>query len=142
MAVGYLFIKTHPDEPLIVRVLISSARPGTSEDLGRGIVRYVARFDDVDAGQMHAHNILGRTLIDLDSRRYRVSVTEAIAAVESDNLSHRRVWIDPELTQSEVDEITDLVAKRVLNAQRADRAWYAVGLAFVVLLFLQILGFI
>ena len=141
MAVGYLYIETRPDRPRTVRVRVGSSPPAT----GRGTtsaatVRYVARFDDLDAGRMHLQNTLCRSLIDIDAGTYRVSLAEAIAAVESDNLAHRRVWIDPELSDEALGEIEERTARRRMELYRADRAWYAVGVAFAVLLFLQLLG--
>ena len=142
MASGFLYIKTHSDDPGTVRVLVSPREPAIGGRQNEDIVRYIARFNDVDGGRMHVQNLLCRALTDTDTRTYRVSVAEAIAAVESDNLAHRRVWIDPALSESELTEISEIIARRLANARGADRAWYAVGLAFIVLLFLQVIGLI
>lgn len=143
MAAGYLYIETHPDRPRVVRVRVSLGAPATGTAAhGTAGVRYVARFDDLDGGRMHLHNALCRSLIDVDAGTYRVSLVEAIAAVESDSLAHRRIWIDPELSDDALGEIEALTARRRMKIEQADRAWYAVGVAFAVLLFLQLLGLI
>jgi len=142
MAAGYIYVETRADRPGVVRVRSSPVEPAVGPGPDGAVVRYLAFFDDLDGGRMHVQNALCRLLVDADARTYRVDLAEAIAAIEADDLAHRRVWMDPALPASTREAVAEGTARRRLAWQRRDRAWYAVGLAFVVLLFMQLLGLI
>ncbi|MCU7937699.1 MAG: hypothetical protein KZQ99_23095, partial [Candidatus Thiodiazotropha sp. (ex Dulcina madagascariensis)] len=90
-------------------------------------IRYIARFDNIEAGQMRLHNLLQHTLIDLDW---------VIATIEADDLRHNRVWIDPSLNDSEKQVIDAQTAKLKLRHKRWNTFWLIVGGFFVVLFFI------
>ena len=78
---------------------------------------------------MHTHELLKRHLLDPDTHMYRTNLESAIAAVESLDLKHRRIYLDPDLDSHSIAIITSLTEKYV--AQR--RAWAS---------FFQVLGYI
>jgi len=46
---------------------------------------------------MHIHEVLKRNCEDIDTRRYKTEIVQAIAAAESVELKHERTWMDPSL---------------------------------------------
>jgi hypothetical protein len=127
---GYLAIETHRDRPGIVRLVLNSASPDpTPAADGEPRIRYVARFNDGDAALMHIHEILKRRLVDLDAHLYRASLERAIAAAESIDLRHRRIYLDPEISADSKESIDSFA--RQMRAQR--RSWAV---------FFQTLGYI
>ena len=99
MQSGYLAIETHRDRPGIVRLVLSTEAPDPAPAAHADRrLRYVARFNDREAALMHTHEILRRRLIDLDTHLYRVPPERAIAAVESLDLKHRRIYLDSEFS--------------------------------------------
>jgi hypothetical protein len=89
---------------------------------------------------MHTHEILKRRLLDLDAHLYRAPLEHAIAAVESLDLRHRRIYIDPDLgdeTRVEIARLTDQNRRRL---RRKDALFEAIGyIALGLLLFNLIL---
>ena len=116
---GYLYLQTHPEHPGLVRFLIAERNPDLNRADAGAEIRYIARFNDVDAARMHVQNALHGRLIDLDARIYRTGLAEAIAVVEADNLSHERIWIDPALDA----QLDGLIAK-IAAAQEPDGYLY------------------
>jgi len=97
---GYLYVETSDSHPGLARVVATDLPPRLSpaaEHLDPR-VRYLARFDDLDAGRMHAHTALRRRLVDIEADLYRVQAIDAIAAVEASGLRHERLYLDPLFT--------------------------------------------
>ncbi|MES9816932.1 MAG: hypothetical protein ABW155_09795 [Candidatus Thiodiazotropha sp.] len=111
MKTGYLTLETHPEHLDLVRVIVKDELPNTQEASYGSQIRYIARFNDIDAGQMHLHNMLHNNLVDLDNHIYRIDLNRAIAAVEADDLNHARVWIDPSLGENDRSVIDTQTAK-------------------------------
>jgi len=127
---GYLAIETHDDRPGVVRLVISQDAPDPDPGLhSHRHLRYVARFNDREAALMHTHEILKRRLIDLDGHLYRVALEKAVAATESLDLRHRRIFIDPGLSDESHAAIDSLVGE----FRRQRRVWAT---------FFQTLGYI
>ncbi|MCU7805783.1 MAG: hypothetical protein KZQ82_11260 [Candidatus Thiodiazotropha sp. (ex Lucinoma annulata)] len=135
MKTGYLTLETHPEHKGLVRVLIKDELPSTQAVSPGSTVRYIVRFNDIEAGQMHLHNVLHNALIDLDNHIYRADLKKMIAAVEADDLHHKRVWIDPSLSDSEKEVIDAQTAKLKLRHKRWNTLWLIVGGFFIVLFF-------
>ena len=73
-------------------------------------IRYIARFNDCEAGLMHTHEILKRRLLDPDTHLYRVPMEQAIAAIESLGLRHRRIYLDSDFsadTKAHIEALTE-----------------------------------
>ena len=145
MPTGYLSVQTHPDHEGLVRILASRTHP--SGEAGAAAhhpaVRYVARFRDRDAAMMHVHELLRHRLVDIDDRLYRTELATAIAAIESIDLRHERLYVDPETLQRSGDEIrnrTDVFTRRRLWRDRMFRGMGFVGIALLLfnLLFLSL----
>jgi hypothetical protein len=117
---GYLAIETHRDRPGIVRLVSSTEAPDPAPEVHADRrLRYIARFNDVEAALMHTHEILRRRLIDLDTRLYRVPPERAIAAVESLDLKQRRTYLDSEFS----DESRSAIASLTEGLRSRRRAW-------------------
>jgi hypothetical protein len=139
---GYLYLQTHPEHPGLVRFLIAERNPDLNRADAGAEIRYIARFNDVDAARMHVQNALHGRLIDLDARIYRTGLAEAIAVVEADNLSHERIWIDPALDAQTMQRVEQLTAQGRARIRRWDRVWQTVGYFFLAFLALRALGLI
>lgn len=136
MQPGYLYLETHSKHPGLVRCLTLDRIPSTEGESGAGI-RYIARFNDIDAAQMHVQNELRHSLVDIDEHLYRVDVATAVAAVEAEELRHERVWMDITLDNEELRSRTDdYVAKH----KRQDTIWRWVGMIALGWLLLGLLG--
>ena len=135
MKTGYLTLETHPEHQDLVRVVVKDELPNTQAATHGSQIRYIARFNDIDAGQMHLHNMLHNNLVDLDNHIYRIELNQAIAAVEADDLNHTRVWIDPSLNDNDRSLIDDQATKFKLRHKRWNRIWLFVGGFFVVYFF-------
>lgn len=142
MQLGYLSIETSLSHPGLIRLIADPQEPSISPSTVDGEpdpqVRYIARFNDLDAAQMHAYADLKYHLIDLESQLYRASVIDAIAVIEAIELPHRRVFLDPELQQSVGAEIERQAALIQHRHQMTDRIWMTVGA--VALLWLLLLA--
>lgn len=133
---GYLYLETHTAHPGLVRCLILDRMPSTEGKSGTA-VRYIARFSDIEAAQMHFQNSLRRTLVDIDNHLYRADLATAVAAIEADDLRHEKIWMDDGVDSEEVRALTESFnAKR----QRRDAAWRLVGMVALVLLLLSLLA--
>jgi len=127
---GYLAIETHRDRPGIVRLVLSSESPDPASPAhAERRLRYVARFNDREAALMHTHEILKRRLLDQDAHLYRASLERAIAATESLDIRHRRIYLDPGISGESKEAIASL--SKQMQARR--RSWAA---------FFQTLGYI
>lgn len=140
MQPGVLYLETHAAHPGLVRLALADTPPATDpsgDDSAAARVRYVARFADGDAALMHAHELLRRRLVDLDARLYRASLPSAIAAIESLDLSHRRIYVDPGLDAASVAAIEEREAGLVRHRRAVNRVWTVVGYVALGLLLLR-----
>lgn len=136
MRSGYVYLETHRDHPGLIRLLASEHRPAIGATDGETRVRYVAHFHDMDAGKMHAHEVLRRTLLDTNTSLYRATLADAMAAIEADGLSHRREWLDPSLGPAELERL-GARADSLRNRQRlSNLLWRIVGAIGIALLIL------
>ena len=138
MQPGVLYLETHAAHPGLVRVALADVPP--PNDPGKdpaARVRYAARFADGDAALMHTHELLRRRLVDVDARLYRTGLPAAIAAVESLDLSHRRLYVDPGLDADSVAAIGRVQARLVRHRQLVGRIWNVVGYVALGLLLLR-----
>lgn len=142
MMAGFLCLHVAPDHPGIVRVVVSDAAPEGLPAPADGSLVYVARFRDVDAARMHAHESLRRGLVDVEQRLYRADVVQAVAAVEADDLGHQRVWIEPSLVHDQGRQIAALKKSILRRRERRDRVWRTVGALGILLLAFKLLGVI
>jgi len=139
MKPGYLFLETHAEHPGMVRCLTQDQMPSTDGTAGTG-VRYIARFKDIEAAQMHVHNSLRRSLVDIDEHLYRVDLAQALAVVEADELAHEQVWIDESLSGEERSRVESLSDGYRSKRRTQDLIWRSVGAVALVLLLLGLLG--
>jgi hypothetical protein len=137
---GYLIVETSDAHPDWVR-LYTSEHPPDHDAAGyqptRPVARYTAYFDDLSAARMHAHEVLRRRLVDVDAGLYRSTVIEAVAAVESLALAHRRVYLDPGLTAGSA--LTERTVKLRARRLRGERTWRIIAYAAVALLLIKVL---
>lgn len=136
MKTGYLVLETHPEHSGLIRTRITDELPNTQDSVQGSVIRYIARFDDIEAGLMHLHNQLHHYLIDLDNRLYQTNITEAISAIESDELQHRQVWIDPSIDAQERAAIEAQTTNLKNRHNIQNQIWLSVGIFFVFLLFI------
>ena len=141
MYAGYLVIETNRARPGLVRILQTDSLPPEErrgDRNGEGPrVRYAARFNDVSAGRMHAHNALRWRLVDVEAGLYRCDPVAAAAALEASALTHRTAYLDPELEQD--PRFAEITAARRRRHRLIDRIWRAVGIAAVLFLITKIL---
>lgn len=134
---GYLAVETHRDRPDMVRLIVSPALPAPTPDGGSATrLRYAARFNDSSAALMHTHELLKRRLVDCDSHLYRVSAAQAIGAIESLDLSHRDVFLDPALDQDTrqiIDEVRQVMVRRRERKTRFFETLGYIGIAILLL---------
>ncbi|MES9991595.1 MAG: hypothetical protein ABW098_06540 [Candidatus Thiodiazotropha sp.] len=133
MKTGYLTLETHPEHQGMVRVHVKDELPNTQDGSYGSHVRYIARFNDIEAGQMHLHNMMHTHLVDLDNHIYRIELNQAIAAIEADDLNHTRVWMDPSLSDDDRSLIDQQTNRFRLRHKRWNRFWMIVGGFFIVL---------
>jgi hypothetical protein len=141
MRQGYLLIETHPDHPGQVRLQgaehLPDQSPTDSVPSPHPRVRYAARFGDLDTALMHAHTALRRRLIDIDARLYGADAAMAVAAVDAIDLSHRRIYLDPDLAADPALEAE--IGRRRRRHRCIDRIWNGIGIAAVLLLIIKLL---
>ncbi len=137
MKTGYLTLLTHPDHTGLVRARIEDDLPELKPLDDGSEIRYVARFNDVEAALMHVQNAMHGALTDLENRIYRKPLTAMIACVEADILDHARIWIDPGLGEEMNRRIARETRRRVARQRRIDRIWQALGLFALLLLLLN-----
>jgi len=142
MARPLLVIETHPEHPGLVRVLIRPALPAEIPEPFSPLVRYAARFDDIEAARMHAFSALRHRLVDVDASLFRVPVEEAVAAIEAIDLPHQRTYLDPDLEATHGQRIARLTAEARRRRRRYDIIWQWVGwIALAWLALLALSGF-
>jgi hypothetical protein len=134
MHAGYLSVETHPQHQGIIRFGKQLYAPQLPDGEAGGRIRYVARFNDIDAAMMHVHEALRHRLVDLENHRYKVAVADAIAAVKSRQLPQRETWIDPDLDDEIMQSIDASIALHRQRQARFEELMKLVGKAAIVLL--------
>ena len=134
MKAGYLTLETHPNHNHLVRVCMRQAEPDIKHGDDGSVIRYIARFRDVEAAQMHVQNMMHRFLVNLEQRIYRKPLVEMIACVEADELEHKRTWMDPAIGDSELAQIQALTERNRKRHRWMDLIWQAVGIVALILL--------
>ena len=137
MKTGYLVLETHPNHKGMIRARIRDELPNTQDSDEGSTIRYIARFDDIEAALMHLHSELNHQLIDLDSRLYKADIKDAISAIESDQLRHQQVWIDPSINEQDRADIEAHTAQLKKRHNIQNRIWMIVGGFFVLLFFVM-----
>lgn len=139
MEEGYLIIETSPAQPGLVRIRKAEAPPGEAklDPQTDPQIRYVARFNDLSAAQMHVHNELRHSLVDAETGLYRNDPVTAVAAAQSIALRHRQIYLDPELEGNA--SLNEAIETRRWHHQLADRIWQAVGVLAVAFLLIKVL---
>jgi hypothetical protein len=138
---GYIYLTTYADKPGQIRVLTQEDEPVPEQSADHASIRYIAKFKNAHIAYMHVHNTLKKHLQDIDTRFYKVGLPEAIAAVECEDLAHERVWIDPALTESELQQLDQQTATLQTRHQRVDKIYLFVGgLGLLLLLFILLGG--
>ncbi|MDX1606634.1 MAG: hypothetical protein R3202_10610 [Candidatus Competibacterales bacterium] len=140
MRAGYLCLYTVADRPGVVRLVDREQAPPGLPAPDDPQLRYVARFKDLDAGLMHLQTALRRGLVDLNRRLYRTELVRAVAALEAEELSHERVWIDPTVSAEAQKRIAALKAVYDRRHRLANRAWQVAGGLGIALLLFRALG--
>lgn len=138
MKTGFLSLETHPEHSGLVRVAMRDTVPELTPQEDGSSIRYVARFEDVEASRMHIQNAMHGKLVNLEDRIYRSDLGEMIACVEADGLDHVRVWMDPTFSIAEVRRIDALVRRNRKRHRAVDLIWQTVGV--IGLLFLLLTG--
>ena len=138
--IGYLYLQTHTEHPGMVRFRTSPTEPDPERPEQGASIRYIARFNDIDAALMHVQNQLHRRLMDVEARLYRSGLAEAMAVVEADNLTHQRRWIDPTLDEQDLRQMEQLAAAGRERERRWGRIWQGVGYLFLALLAARAFG--
>jgi hypothetical protein len=135
MESGYLLVETHPRLPGMVRLRHDSRPPATSSPE----LCFAARFEDIDAAMMHAHEGLRRRLVDVNQRLYRSDVTTAVAIADAVELPHRRTYLAAELAAD--PDLQAAISRLHARHRRWERFFDAVGIAaLILLLVLSVLG--
>lgn len=139
MRSGYLYVETSDSHPGLARIVASEfpprlPPPGTGVDPA---VRYLARFNDLDAGRMHAHAALRWRLVDIEADLYRIGIVDAVSAVEAVGLRHERLYLDPGLADE--PQLRVAIRRRVAARRLGDRVWQGVGIAGAIFLILLVL---
>lgn len=134
---AYLLLETSASHPGLARLFIAETLPPLPGPAADPELRHAVRFTDIDVARMHAHELLRRRLVDIDAGLYQAGPLEAVAAVESIDLSHRRAYLDPALANDPAlkTAIATLIARRL----RRDRLWEWVGMAALGLLLIKLL---
>lgn len=138
---GYIYIETHADQPGQIRVLTQDSEPAQNQPGDAVQIRYIANFKNAHIAYMHVHNTLKKKLININTRFYTAGIPEAIAAIECEDLSHERVWIDPSLPEDEVNKINEHMRTFKKSHKLVDRIYLLVGgVGLLLLLFILIGG--
>ena len=134
---GYLALETHPDKPGVVKMFKSVENPQDHPSPTEGgKVRYILLFEDLDRGFMLAQSKMSRTIVDLNNNLYKKSIAVAMGDLETVQINHKEVWRDSDLTEQELIELEESLAR---NRQKIARRglyiallkWAAIG--FIVL---------
>ena len=135
---GFLAIETHCERPGKVRLFVSDLAPTPDTNDSERRLRYAAQCSDRDAALMHTHELIKRRLVDPDTHIYRVSLARAIAAAESIDLRHRRVYLDPDLDDTTNTQIAEHSAYFIRLQRRKTKFFEIMGYMGIGLLLLNI----
>lgn len=136
MKSGFLCLQTHLEHPGLVRIVSLDKLPALPSENGPAAIRYVACFNDLEAGEMHLYQLIRRGLWDLEHRLYRGELEKIIADLESVDLEYRRIWMDPSFGKAQLDAIARRSSRRKRERRYRQFAWHAAGAAGVLLLLL------
>lgn len=131
---GYISLRTHPDQPGLVRLVPSESNPRSEPaHAGTGQLRYVLKFVDLDTAMQHAHNAMRRQLVDINQHLYKTPLAAAMGDLDAIEIRHELIWQDPELTEEELDQMEDELVHRHQGQRRRDRViqvikWVAIAL--------------
>lgn len=133
---GYLIVETREDRPGLVRVFSSPQNPTPSDvaatDPSEPRLRYAAFFPALHVARMHAQTALRHSMVDAEAGLYRTDPVTAAAAVDEIDLSHRRVYLAPEI---ESDPGFSAGREQRRGRRRlANRIWMTVGILALILL--------
>jgi len=134
---GYLLTETSATHPGLARLFLAERVPPAPAAGADTELRHAAQFNDIDMARMHAHEMLRRRLVDIDAGLYRATALEAIAAVESIGIRHRRVFLDPALAADPA--LARAIAAHRARRHRRDRMWRLVGIAALLFLVARLL---
>lgn len=136
MRPGYLSVHTHSAHQGRIRLVVTDREPPRDAGQPEPHVRYTARFNDVDAALMHAHEALKRRLIDPDAHLYRADLARAIAAVKAVELRHEMTYTDPCIDDATHAAIERFVERQHVLQRRKDQFFRALGaIGIAILLF-------
>jgi hypothetical protein len=141
MRPGYLYLETRDDHPDMVRVRMSTELPSTQQGEEGASIRCISSYMDIDAAAMHVHEHLRRHLVDIDTHLYKVSLAEALAALETLSLTCRIVWTDPAIDQQTIDEKEGWVSIHK-NERKHRNIWIRIitGVAIALLIYNLVSG--
>lgn len=140
MQFGYLFVETHDNRPGVLRIGLSEQAPEPDAVLAhQPRIRYIARFNDSEAALMQTHELLKRRLLDADTHLYRAEPPLAIAAIESLDLKHGRMFLDPQLDAATQQALEQQAERFRQRKKRMDRFFQILGYIGIGLLLLHIL---
>ena len=89
---------------------------------------------------MHFHNGMRKHLHDVNTHTYRANLIDAIAVIEAeDDLRHERIWIDPDITNQQMQTINTEAQQLLSHKKSIDRFIQIVGFAAVSLLVIMLL---
>lgn len=136
---GYLAIETHVDHTGLVRLIVTSKPPDPAATAhAQRRIRYIARFNDSEAALMHTHEHLKRRLLDPDTHLYRVPLEQAIAAIESIDLRHRRIYLDSDFSDASHARVADRIARYRRQRRRRDTFFRVLGYIAIGMLLLNL----
>jgi hypothetical protein len=141
MTTGYLGLLTDIENDSELITLTSwDQKPENENHVYSKNIRYIARFDDILAAQMHFHNAMRKHLHEVDTHTYRADLIDAIAVIEAeDDLRHERIWIDPDISNLELQTINTEAQQRLTHKKNIDRVIQIIGFAAVSLLVIMLL---
>lgn len=154
MKAGFLGLETNPDNnshhnaknylsrnPELIKVVIWNENPATEKNHYPSNIKYVARFNDILAAEMHFHSGLRKQLHDINTHTYQANLSDAIAVIEAnDDLRHERIWIDPEISDRTLEAIQSKAVQKRRRNKTINRIIQLVGIAALGLLALRFIG--
>ena len=141
MTTGYLGLLTDTEnDPELITLTSWDQNPANEDHVYSKNIRYIARFDDILAAQLHFHNGMRKQLHDVNTHIYRADLIDAIAVIEAeDDLRHERIWIDPDISDQEMQTISTEAQQMQSHKKSIDRVIQMVGFAAVSLLVIMLL---
>ncbi len=147
MKAGFLGLKTPNtnsttnNNPDLIQLVIWDELPLNDDNQHPVNIRYIARFNDILAAQMHFHAGLRKHSHDIDQHSYKTNLSNAIAIIESnDDLRHKRIWIDPAISEHVLKEIQQLSNKKRSNKKIINWIIQLIGVAALGLLAFRFLA--